>query len=58
MEFLIKVAFYSIFHLELEIYYQDKFQKQCSNIFLNKLPNQIKNYNSVKTFKIKLGGFW
>ena len=65
MEFLIMVHIFSIFLLELEIYCLDKFQNYVyepigffrAMYFWNKLPNQIKNSNSVENLKIKLDDF-
>ena len=59
MEFLYMVDIFSIFLLKMEIYCQDRFKKLSlltnwilifahrTIYFWNKLPNQIKNSNSV-----------
>ena len=54
-----------IFLLEMEIYCERRFLKLSQldfsayrvRYFSNKLPNQIKNINSLKEFKIKFDGF-
>ena len=69
VEYLTMVNMFSIFHLEMEIYCQDRLKKITSIhqfnfiayriiYFWNKLPNQIKNGNSVENFKIKFDDFW
>ena len=59
MEFLIMVEIFSIFLLKVEIYNQSRLQKISINHFFliviyfwNKLPNQIKNSNSIKNLRL------
>ena len=58
MEFFIWANIFSMFLLKLEIYYQGSFQKLSNQLgfllvviyFSKKLPIQIKNSSSIRTF--------
>ena len=67
MEFLIMVNFFQYFSLNWKFAIKMDLKNKSTNqlnhfahrviYFLNKLPNQIKNRNSIENFEIKSDGF-